>query len=51
MVPILAVACKVTLPSPHLLAGVVDVITGISLMVAVTAVLTNEVHDPLVAST
>ena len=50
IVPILAVACNVTLPSPHLLAGVVEVITGISLIVAVTDVLTSDVQTPLVAS-
>ena len=51
MVPIVAVACNVTEPLPHLDAGVVESKTGCSFTVAVTAVLTNEVQLPFVAST
>jgi hypothetical protein len=51
MVPALAVAPNTTVPVPHRLAGVVVVIVGIALTVAVTAVLVAVVHVPLVAST
>ena len=50
IVPALAVACKVTLPFPHLFAGVVPVIDGVVLTVATTAVL-SEVQVPNCAST
>ena len=39
IVPVLAVACKVTVPFPHRDAGVVPVIVGIVLIVAIIAVL------------
>ena len=50
MVPVDAVAPKVTVPVPQREAGVVPVIVGISLTVAVTAVLVAVVQ-PEVAST
>lgn len=49
-VPVVAAAAKVTLPLPHRLAGVVDVIDGKAFTVAMTAVLA-EVQLPFVAST
>ena len=51
IVPALAVAPNVTLPVPHLDPGVVPVIVGIGLTVAVTAVLVSVVQPPSVAST
>ncbi len=51
MVPALAVAPKITVPVPHLDPGVVPVIVGIVLIVAITAVLAAVVHPLLVAST
>ena len=49
-VPALAVACKVSVPVSHRLAGVVAVIAGVGLAVANTAVLA-EAQVPLEAST
>ena len=49
--PALAVAPKVTVPGPHLEAGVVPVIVGIELIVAVTGVLDAVVQPLAVAST
>ena len=51
IVPALAVAPNTTVPVPHLESGVVPVIVGIALTVAVTAVLDAVVHPLLVAST
>ena len=51
IVPALAAAPNATVPVPHLEAGVVPDIVGISFTVAVTAVLDAVVHPPLVAST
>jgi hypothetical protein len=51
IVPALAVAPSITVPVPHLDPGVVPVIVGIGLTVAVTAVLVSVVHPPSVAST
>lgn len=51
MVPTEAVAPRSTVPVPILEPGVVLVIVGIELMVAVTAVLAAVVHAPLLAST
>ncbi len=50
IVPLDATACKVTVPASQRLAGVVDVILGTALIVAVTAVL-GEVQKPFVTST
>ena len=49
IVPELAEACKVTLPFPHLEAGVVPVNIGKGVTVATTALLA-EVQLPLLAS-
>ena len=49
-VPALAVALKTTVSEPHTLAGVVEVIVGVVLTVATTAVLVD-VQPLLVAST
>ena len=49
-VPALAVAPRTTVPVPQRLPGVVPVIDGIVLTVAVTAE-RADVHPPLVAST
>ena len=49
--PALAVAPRVTVPGPQLLPGVVPVIVGIGLMVAVTAVRVAVVQPVFVAST
>jgi hypothetical protein len=51
MVPMLATAPSVTVPGPHLDPGVVPVIVGTVLIVAVTAVLVAVVQPLLVAST
>ena len=51
IVPPLEVAPRVTAPDPQILLGVVPVIEGIVLIVAITAVLEAVVHNPLVAST
>lgn len=51
IVPALEVALKFTVPVPHRLPSVVAVIVGMTFIVAVTAVLEIEVHEPLVAST
>jgi hypothetical protein len=52
MVPPLEVAPKVTVPVPHIAAGVDPIIVGAeALTVAVTAVLDAVIHVPLVAST
>ena len=51
IVPALAVAPNVTVPVPHLDAGVIPVIVGIVLTVAITAVLVSVVHPLFVAST
>ena len=50
MVPALAVAPRVTVPGPQLLPGVVPVIVGIGLIVAVTAVRVAVVQPAFVAS-
>ena len=51
MIPVDAVAPRVTVPVPQRDAGVVVAIVGIVLTVAVTAVLVAVVHPPAVAST
>ena len=51
IVPLEAVAPKVMVPVPHLEAGVVPVMVGKVLIVAITAVLELEVQLPFVAST
>ena len=51
MVPAEAVAPRVTVPVPHIPAGVVAVIAGAELTVATTAVLAAVVQPPIVAST
>jgi hypothetical protein len=50
IVPALAVAPRLTVPVPHLEPGVVSVIVGIVLTVAVTAVLVAVVQPLFVAS-
>jgi hypothetical protein len=50
MVPAEAVAPKITVPVPQLEPGVVPVIVGIALIVAVTAVLDAVVHPLAVAA-
>ena len=50
IVPALAVAPNVTVPVPHLDPGVVPVIVGIALTVAITAVLVTVVQPLFVAS-
>jgi hypothetical protein len=50
IVPALAVAPNTTVPVPHLEAGVVPVIVGIALTVAITAVLVAVVQPLFVAS-
>lgn len=49
-VPALAVAPKVTLPAPHLPAGIVAVTVGVPVIVAITGVRT-EVQLPLAVCT
>ena len=51
MVPLLALAPKATVPASHLDNGVVPVIVGVVFTVATIAVLDDEVHPLLVAST
>lgn len=51
IVPVLAVAPNVTVPVPHLEAGVVFVIVGIVLIMARTIVLEGLVQPFIVAST
>ncbi len=51
MVPLLALAPNKTVPASHLDNGVVVVIVGEVFIVATIAVLDNEVHPLLVAST
>ena len=51
IVPAEAVAPRVTVPDPQTDPGVVPVIVGIALTVAVTAVLVADVQVPTVAST
>ena len=51
MVPLLALAPNATVPASHLDNGVVAVIVGIVFTVATTAVLDDEVHPLIVAST
>jgi len=51
IVPAEADAPRVTVPGPQRVAGVVPVMVGISLMVAVIAVLDAVVQVPIVAST
>ena len=51
MVPLLALAPNATVPSSHLDNGVVPVIVGEAFTEATTAVLDDEVHPLLVAST
>ena len=50
-VPAEAVAPKVTDPVPQFAAGVVEVIAGIGLIVAVTETRGEEVHPPTTVST
>ena len=50
IIPALAVAPRVTVPGPQLLPGVVPVIVGIVLIVAVTAVRVAVVQPAFVAS-
>jgi hypothetical protein len=51
IVPALAVAPSITVPVPHLDPGVVPVIVGMALTVAMTAVLVAVVQPLFVAST
>lgn len=51
IVPVEAVAPKVTVPLPQALPGVVDIIIGIGNTVAVTGDLAKVVHPLSVAST
>ena len=51
MVPLLALAPKATVPASHLDNGVVPVIVGVVFTLATIAVLDDEVHPLLVAST
>jgi hypothetical protein len=51
IVPALAVAPNVTIPVPHLEAGVEPVMVGMAFTVAVTAVLVSVVHPLSEAST
>ena len=51
MIPVDAVAPRVTVPVPQRDAGVVVAIVGIALIVAITAVLVAVVHPIAVAST
>lgn len=51
IVPAEAVAPKLTVPVPHLEAGVEPVIVGMALTVAITAALATVVHPFSVAST
>ncbi len=51
IVPLLALAPNATVPASHLDNGVVPVIEGVVFTVANTAVLDDEVHSLLVAST
>ena len=51
IVPPLALAPKATVPASHLDNGVVPVTAGVLFTVATTAVLDDEVHPLLVAST
>jgi hypothetical protein len=51
IVPALAVAPSITVPVPHLDPGVVPVIVGIGLTVAITAVRVAVVQPLFVAST
>ena len=51
IVPAEAVAPRVTVPVPHTLPGVVPVIVGTALTVAITDVLEAVVQPPIVAST
>jgi hypothetical protein len=51
MVPNVAFADSVTVPDPHTDPFVTPVISGVGIIVAVTAVLLPEVHPLLVAST
>ena len=51
IVPALAVAPSITVPVPHLDPGVVPVIVGIALTVAITAVRVAVVQPLFVAST
>ncbi len=51
IVPLLALAPNATVPASHLDNGVVPLIEGVVFTVASTAVLDDEVHPLLVAST
>jgi hypothetical protein len=51
IVPALAVAPSITVPVPHLDPGVVPVMVGIALIVAITAVRVAVVQPLFVAST
>ena len=51
IVPLLTLAPKATVPASHLDNGVVPVIVGVEFTVATIAVLDDEVHPLLVAST
>ena len=51
MVPLLALAPNAIAPASHLVKGVVPLTVGVVFTVATTAVLDDEVHPLLVAST
>lgn len=51
IMPALAVAPNTSVPVPHCEVGVVPVMAGIGLTVAITAVLEGVVHPAFVAST
>ena len=51
MVPLLALAPKATVPASHLDKGVVLLTVGVVFTVATIAVLDDEIHPLLVAST
>ena len=51
IVPLLTLAPKATVPASHLDNGVVPVIVGVEFTVATIAVIDDEVHPLLVAST
>lgn len=49
IVPALGVALNVSVPAPHRVAGIVEVIVGVAVIVAVTAVREAEVQVTFVA--
>ena len=51
IVPLLALAPKATVPASHLDNGVAPIMVGVVFIVAITAVLDDEVQPLLVAST